>query len=215
MFILQTFCVLKLTLIPLTIFGSLKTNFREISANLFLPTWYWKSWGAEHPWFYFAFLILAFCPNPPWLVLPQPHEYLEIMEILRHQIEIGRKCAKHFHYPLALSHFRNIIPCLTLRTLYRSIASSVYYVIHSFVSKIELQCRNKHLFMCSFIWILTWLWTASQGEGTLGFPGWPQWLKPIQLESLGGYNITHKLSSGEMLADCPAVFLRFVYLHNK
>ena len=142
LFIFQTFCLIKLTLLPLTILGRLKTNFREIPANLFLPTWYWKSWGAEHPWFYFAFLILAFCPNPPWLILPQPHEYLEIMEILRHQIEIGRKCAKHFHYPLALSHFRNIFPCLTLRTLYRSIVSSVYYVIH-----------YKHQFFCFKNWI--------------------------------------------------------------
>ena len=156
MFICQTFCVIKLTLLPLTILGSLKTNFREISANLFLPTWYWKSWGAEHPWFYFAFLILAFCPNPPWLVLPQPHEYLEIMEILRHQIEIGRKCAKHFHYPLALSHFRNITPFLFLHWGH-------YLFSHFnhpwFCFKIELQCENKHLFMCIFIRILTWLWT--------------------------------------------------------
>ena len=53
-----------------------------------------------HIWY---FVFLAFCLYPPWLVLPWPHEYQEIMEILCHQIEIGRKCAEHFHFIPLLS----------------------------------------------------------------------------------------------------------------
>ena len=103
-----TLSVIKVSLQALTILESLETNFREISANLFFKTRYWKSWRTELiAWFYLVFyfvfqiwyfVFLAFCLYPPWPVLPWPHEYQEIMEILCHQIEIGRKCAKHFHF---------------------------------------------------------------------------------------------------------------------
>ena len=45
-----------------------------------------------------TFHILYFrCFVFPWPALACPHEYQEIMEIRCHQIEIGRKCAQHFH----------------------------------------------------------------------------------------------------------------------
>ena len=116
----------------LTILGSFKTNFKEISRNLFLKTRYWKSSGCIlfKSWttcFFSIFLSLSAVADPalpswisgcyrilvpsdllvcilyfrcfvfPWPALACPHEYQEIMEIRCHQIEIGRKCAKHFH----------------------------------------------------------------------------------------------------------------------